>query len=235
MKLKVIITGAQGLVGEGVLLQCLENPLIGEVLNVGRWSAGIEHEKLKELLVPDLVNLDAHEDSLTGYHACFYCARIIPSGLDDELYAKFVIEPALSFASRLLILNPNMVLSFLSKYDGKSSKAGSGKINFMVESALSKIIFRKVFFFRTRLVLPTSRQRNVFFLARLLAYVYPILKLILPSAINNTKEIGLAMINTLITDCAKRKLTPREIRILAVKDAPIDDKTKPFIYLAEEN
>ena len=234
MKLKVIITGAQGLVGQGVLLKCLESQVISEVLSVGRWPAGIKHPKLKELIVGDLLELDEYEDVLTGYHACFYCARIIPLGLDNELYAKFEIEPALSFTSRLLVLNPNMVLSFLSKYNGKDNKSGYGKINHMVEAALAKIIFRKVFFFRTRTVVPIPKQNNVFFLFRLLAYSYPILKLVAPNKVNTSGEIGAAMINSLITECEKRKLGAREIRSLAAKNVALDSQKDPFIHLVQE-
>jgi hypothetical protein len=218
MKLKVIITGAHGFIGEGVLLKCLENENIVEVLSVGRWTCGIKHPKLKELIVSDLIDIDNHEESLVGYHACFYCSRIIPATFEDNLYAKFAIEPALSFAARLLILNPNLVFSFLSKHSNLD-KNDKVKIDGMVESALGKLAFRKMFFFRVHTVIPKPCQLHINLLQRLLAYAYPLLKTIMPGKVNTSEEIGLAMINALFTDVSESEISVEDIRTLAAKIA----------------
>ncbi|WAC42528.1 hypothetical protein [Pedobacter sp. SL55] len=216
MKLKVIITGGNGLVGQGVLLKCLESDEISEVLLVGRWSSDITHPKLTELIIPDLLDLDCYEHLLVGYHACFYCSRIVPVEADEESYSKFTTHTALGFASQILVLNPNIVFCFLSR-----SKATDGKLTAdaktacMVEAALSKLIFRKLFFFRTNLVAPLARQRNLSFWQRLLAFGYPLLKFLVPNRINTSAEVGLAMIRALITETERRALGAREIRALA--------------------
>lgn len=215
MKLKVIITGGNGLVGQGVLLKCLESDEISEVLLVGRWSSEIKHAKLTELIITDLLDLEAHEHLLVGYHACFYCSRIVPAELDDESYSKFATDTALGFASQILVLNPNIVFCFLSRSKATEGKITDAKIDCMVEAALSKLIFRKLFFFRTNLVAPFASQRNVSFLQRLLAFCYPLLKFLVPSKINTSAEVGLAMINTLVTESERRALNVREIRALA--------------------
>lgn len=218
MKLKVIITGAHSFVGEGVLLKCLENDHIVEVLSVGRWTCGLTHPKLKELIVSDLVDIDNHDERLVGYHACFYCSRIIPTTLDDNLYAKFAIEPALSFAARILILNPNLVFSFLSKHSN-FDKEDKVTIDGMVESALGKLAFRKMFFFRVHTVVPKPSQLHVNFIHRLLAYAYPLLKVLMPGKINTSEEVGLAMINALFADVDESEISVKDIRTLAAKTA----------------
>ncbi|MFN0254970.1 Rossmann-fold NAD(P)-binding domain-containing protein [Pedobacter ureilyticus] len=215
MKLKVMITGANGLVGHGVLLKCLESEDIGEVLLIGRWSSGIKHTKLTELVVPDLLDLDAHEHLLIGYHACFYCSRVVPAEIDDESYSQFAMDTALGFATQMLVLNPNIVFCFLSRSKGEGKISEDAKITCMIEAALSKLIFRRLFFFRTNLVAPLTSQKNINFSQRLLALAYPLLKFLMPNKINTTSEVGLAMINTLVTDCERQALGAREIRALA--------------------
>ena len=230
MKLKVIVTGAQGLVGEGVLLKCLESSAIGEVLSVGRWTCGIKHVKLKELILPDLVDIDDYEKQLTGYHACFYCSRIIPAGLDDDLYAKFAIDPALSFASRLLILNPNIVFNFLSRYRNGTIHHKETKIDGMIESALSKLTFRKLFFFRSNLIAPMAKQNNVYFFSKVLSFSLPLLRLIIPNKINTSSEVGLAMINILLMDVKKNQLEVKDIRALAKNVIVANAENKVFAF-----
>jgi len=216
MKLKVIITGANGIVGHGVLLKCLESEEISEVMLVGRWPSGIEHSKLTELIVPDLLELDAYEHLLIGYHACFYCSRMIPAEVDDESYSQFAMDTALGFATQMLVLNPNIVFCFLSRSQGEGKISEDEKITCMIEAALSKLIFRRLFFFRTNLVAPLTTQKNVNFSQRLMALSYPVLKFLMPNKINTTAEVGLAMIKTLVTECERRTLDAREIRALAL-------------------
>ena len=73
-KMKIILTGATGMIGEGVLLACLDHPKISEILMVTRRASAVKHPKLFELIVDDFTDLAAHSDKLTGFHVCFYCA-----------------------------------------------------------------------------------------------------------------------------------------------------------------
>src|SRR5687768_16719532 len=99
--LKVILTGATGMVGEGVLLECLENPAVEQVLSVSRRACGREHAKLCELLVPDFRELGAVEAELVGYDACFYCAGISSLGMTEADYAVITYDTPVAFASML--------------------------------------------------------------------------------------------------------------------------------------
>src|SRR5690349_6033908 len=98
MGLKIIITGATGMVGEGVLLECLENPEVEKVLIVNRRHYNLEHKKLEELIVPDFFHLEKVEDRLTGYDACFYCAGISAVGMKEAEYNRITYDTTLHFA-----------------------------------------------------------------------------------------------------------------------------------------
>src|SRR6202165_5114313 len=97
-KLKVIITGATGMVGEGVLLECLEHPAIEQVLMVNRKSYSAKHPKLKECLVPDFLDLSGCTDQLTGYDACFYCAGVSSAGMSESDYSHITYDITIHFA-----------------------------------------------------------------------------------------------------------------------------------------
>lgn len=124
--IKIILTGATGMVGEGVLLECLENPNISEVLSVSRKPSGKKHAKLKEYLVSDFLNIDVNDENLKGYDACFFCAGISSVGMSEEDYTKITYDTTLHFAKVLLNLNPEMVFNYVS--GASTDKTESGKL-----------------------------------------------------------------------------------------------------------
>jgi nucleoside-diphosphate-sugar epimerase len=124
MKLKIILTGATGMVGEGVLLECLNHPEVEQVLMVNRKHLDTTHPKLKELLLPNFMNLDAVEEELKGYNACFFCAGISSAGLNEEQYTHITYDITMHFAQSLVKLNPGMVFNFISGSHTDSSEKG---------------------------------------------------------------------------------------------------------------
>ena len=114
-KLKIIITGTTGMVGEGVLLECLQNEMISEILIVNRKHYDLSHPKLKELLIKDFTKIEnSNLDKLKGFDACFYCAGISSIGMKEEQYNHITFDITVSFAQTLLNLNPNFVFHFVS-------------------------------------------------------------------------------------------------------------------------
>src|SRR4051812_32685213 len=111
-QMKVIITGATGMVGEGVLLECLQNDKVSEVLIVNRRHYELEHPKLKQLLLPDFFKIEDFKEQLSGYDACFYCAGVSSIGMKEDQYTKITYDTTLHFAKVLLSINPNMVFTF---------------------------------------------------------------------------------------------------------------------------
>lgn len=233
MQYKVIITGAHGFIGEGVLLQCLENAAIVEVLLISRWPSEMKHAKIKELIIPDFLELEEYFEELTGYDACFYCAEAPVASLDERIYAHFAIDITLSLASRLLLLNPNIVFSFVSKRDVDHTEIGkvmSDRVIGKIENALSKLIFRKLYFFRVGLVIPLKFQKNKGLFNKMLYGFYPFLKLVIPNKINSTKEIGSAMINVLVNKYPETVLKEKDIRILAADKQELSPIGNTLIY-----
>jgi nucleoside-diphosphate-sugar epimerase len=108
-KLRIIITGATGMVGEGVLLECLEHPAVGQVLMVNRKHFAASHPKLEECLVPDFLALDGFTSRLTSYDACFYCAGVSSRGMSEEDYSHITYDVTTYFARKLASLNPQMI------------------------------------------------------------------------------------------------------------------------------
>src|SRR5258706_7717074 len=111
--MKVIITGSTGLVGEGVMFECLGHPDIKQVLMVNRKQNPVKHQKLKELIVPDFLKLDEFTEQLTGYDACFYCAGISSNGMNEQQYSLITYDTTMHFANKLAGLNPGMIFNHI--------------------------------------------------------------------------------------------------------------------------
>src|SRR6185312_2738697 len=123
--LKVIITGATGMVGEGVLFECLQNPKVSEVLIVNRRHYNMQHAKLKELIVSDFLQLDNYTDKIAGYDACFFCAGISSVGMKEDKFRHIIYDTTLAFAQSLLKVNNSMVFTYVSGAHTDSSEQGS--------------------------------------------------------------------------------------------------------------
>jgi uncharacterized protein YbjT (DUF2867 family) len=216
--MKVILTGATGLVGEGVLLACLEHPEITQVLAVSRRSYGMDHPKLKECIVSDFFNLDAVASQLSGYDACFYCAGISSRGMSEADYSHITYDTTLYFATKLLSLNPAMIFSHVSGGHTDGSEKGKimwARVKGKAENALMKLAFKKVYNFRPGFMKPTPGQKNVKGYYRVISSLSPLLKLLFPGQICTMREVGLAMINSVLKGYPKQILEIKDIKALA--------------------
>ncbi|MGA7351144.1 MAG: NAD-dependent epimerase/dehydratase family protein, partial [Acidobacteriaceae bacterium] len=149
--MKVIITGATGMVGEGVMLECLENPAVDEVLLVSRRPYGASFPKLKECIVPDFMQLDAAVDQLKGYDACFFCAGVSSIGKSEADYTRITYDTTLHFAETVARVNPKMVFVYVSGMGTDSTEKGRmmwARVKGRTENALSRVGFRAVYSFR---------------------------------------------------------------------------------------
>jgi uncharacterized protein YbjT (DUF2867 family) len=194
--MKVIITGVTGMVGEGVLLACLEDPEVASVLAVARKPSGHTHPKLKELLVPDFARLDGLEAGFTGYDACFYCAGVSSVGMSEADYTRVTYDTALAFARTLAELNPGMVMNHVS--GAGTDGTGKGRVMWArvkgrAETALAQLPFKRVHNYRPGLMLPMAGQQHVKRSFRLLLGFAPLLALVFP--VLTLKQVARAMIN----------------------------------------
>ena len=217
-RLRVMITGATGMVGEGVLLECLEHPAIEQVLIVNRKPYPVKHPKLSELIVPDFLHLDSFADRLTGYNACFYCAGVSSAGMSEADYTRITYDITIHFAETLVSLNPQMVFDFVSGSLTDSTEKGRvmwARVKGRTENALMKLGFPNVYNFRPGFMKPTPGQRNVKWYYGFIGWLYPVLRALLPNQVSTMKDVGLAMINSVLKGYPKSVLEIEDINLLA--------------------
>lgn len=215
--LRVVLTGATGMVGEGVLLECLANPAVEHVLVLGRRACGHTHAKLTEVLVPDFFSLQNIEAQLAGFNACFYCAGISSAGMSEADYTRVTYDTPLHVAQTLVRLNPQMVMCHVSGSHTDGTEQGRvmwARVKGRAENALMKLPFAGVFNFRPGLMKPTEGQHNVKTLFRVLLVLTPVMALFFPAC--TIREVALAMIHVATRGASKQVLEVADLRALAV-------------------
>lgn len=218
MEFKVIITGATGMVGEGVLLECLAHPQITAVMAIGRRPSGIAHPKLKECIVSDFMHINSIEEQLKGYDACFYCAGISSNGLSEQAYTHITYDTTLHFAETLLKLNPNMVFGHISGSSTDSSETGKvmwARVKGKIENALIRLPFKSVYNFRPGFMKPVAGQKNVKGAYKIVVWLFPLLLVLFPKKGNTISELAQAMINSVLKGYNKSILEVSDIKFLA--------------------
>jgi uncharacterized protein YbjT (DUF2867 family) len=219
-KVKAIITGATGMVGEGVLHECLHHPLVESVLVINRKLCGVSHPKLKEIIHADFFNLSSIESQLSGYNACFFCAGVSSVGMKEPEYAKITYDLTMSFAQTLCKLNPDMTFCYVSGAGTDSTEKGRmmwARVKGKTENDLFKQPFKAVFAFRPAIMQPTKGLKNALPAYKYLSWLFPIFRPIFPNYFGTLKDVGLEMINCVIFGFDKKVLEARDIAELAKK------------------
>ena len=214
--MKVIVTGATGMVGEGVLLECLVNAAVEKVLSVARKPCGHTHAKLEECLVADFRKLEAVEQRLTGYDACFYCAGVSSVGMSESEYTVATYDTPVAFSTTLARLNPNMVLVYVSGAHTDGSEQGKvmwARVKGRAENALARLGFRAVYNFRPGLMKPAPGQKNLKRVYRVMLPLLPVMRLFLPALTLN--DVAKAMIRCVQSGAPKPVLEIADIAALA--------------------
>lgn len=194
--MKIILTGATGMVGEGVLLTCLEHPLVTEILIVGRRHFELQHPKLKELIVPDFMQIGKFSDQLQGYDACFFCAGVSSIGMKEEKYTQITFTTTLRFAQTLALINPDMVFDYVTGRHTDSTEKGRimwARVKGKTENALQQLPFRGQYNFRPGFMKPVKGQKNVKSFFKPLILIFPLL---FPKKSLTLQQVGLAMIHS---------------------------------------
>lgn len=194
--MRVIITGTTGMVGEGVLLECLDHPEITEVLSVSRKPAEITHPKLKEYLVADFLSLKENDEMLKGYDACFFCSGVSSVGMKEEEYRRVTYDTTMNFA-KAVTPDPQMSFVYVSGGGTDSSEKGPmawARIKGKTENDLMKLPFRQAFGFRIGFLIPNPRQKRVLKYYNYVSWLLPVIKLVFPNIITTMKQVAEAMI-----------------------------------------
>ena len=199
MKLRVIVTGATGMVGEGVLLECLNSPEVEQVLSISRRPSGHQHPKLRELLHENFLDLAPIADQLTGYNACFFCLGVSSVGVKEPEYRRFTYELTLHFAQTLLARNgPDLTFCYVSGAgtdDTLRSRQMWARVKGETENELRQLGFRQAFMFRPGFLRATPGQRHVLSYYKYFGWLYPVVRGLAPKFASTLVELGRAMLH----------------------------------------
>lgn len=196
--MKVIITGSTGMVGEGVLHECLMHPKVKNVLVINRRESNVKHQKLKEIIHKDFSDFSQIQNELVGYDAAFLCMGVSSIGMKEDKYKYLTYNLTMSLAKPLADLNSNFTLIYVSGAGTDSSEQGKSmwaRIKGKTENDLIKMPFKNVYAFRPGGITPTPGLKNTFTILKLMKPILPLLRRLLPKMICSLKEVGLAMIN----------------------------------------
>ncbi len=212
--LRVIVTGATGMVGEGVLHECLRHPTVELVLVIGRKPCGVQHPKLTEIIHGDLSDIAPLKERLTGFNACFFCAGVSSVGLSEAEYTKITYTLTLNFARTLASVNPDVTFCYVSGSGTNSSeKSGSmwARVKGKTENDLFTLPFKRVFAFRPGYMHPTPGLKNTLSFVKYVSWLYPIIRALTSNIASTLAEVGVAMIHVAQNGAEKRVLEVRDI------------------------
>lgn len=219
--MNILIYGATGMVGQGVLRECLLAPDVHLVQTIGRTPTGLQHPKLKEMQLRDLTSYAPFEDQLSGFDACFFCLGVSSAGMTEKDYERITYSTTLAAGETLSRLNPQMTFIYVSGAGTDSSERGKSmwaRIKGRTENALLRLPFKAAYMFRPGLIEPVHGARSktavyrVFY--NLTGPLLPLLRRIFPNHVLTTQEIGLAMLYAARYGAPKPILEARDIRAL---------------------
>jgi nucleoside-diphosphate-sugar epimerase len=217
MTISTIITGASGMVGEGVLLECLADPRVDRVLVITRKPSGVTHPKLRELIHADFDDLAPIQSQLAGYDACFFCLGVSSLGMSEADYARVTRDLTLNFGRTLARLNPDMAFCYVTGKSTDSTEHGKvmwARVKGATENELLRL-FRRGVMFRPGMMRATPGQKNLKGWYSAIAWIYPIGRALAPGSFCTLREVGQAMINAAATGSPKKVLEVRDIVALA--------------------
>ena len=220
--MNILLFGATGMVGQGVLRECLLDPSVQLVGTIGRTATGQQNPKLREIVLKDLSNYAPIEEKLTGLDACFFCLGISASGMTEDAYERITYGITIAAAETLSRLNPRMVFIYVSGAGTDSSEKGRlmwARVKGKTENALLRMPFAAAYMFRPGFIEPahgeisrTKLYRTLFVIAKPLL---PLLRAIFPNQILTTHQIARAMLNLVTRAYPKHILEIQDIRAVS--------------------
>jgi uncharacterized protein YbjT (DUF2867 family) len=217
----VLIFGATGMVGQGVLRECLAAADVGKVLTVGRTPTGVRHPKLQELVHAEMWDYANVEDDLKDFDACFFCIGVTSSTMNEEQYTHLTYDLTMAVASTLARLNPRMVFVYVSGAGADNSETSRvmwQRVRGKTENALLKLPFRGVYIFRPGMIQPVgvkSKTTAYRWFYALTKPLLPLLRAMLPDQILSTPQVGQAMLAAVRNGAQKRVLESPDINALS--------------------
>jgi hypothetical protein len=215
--MNIIITGTTGMIGEGILLECLNDERISAILSVSRKPIGKNHPKLKEYIVSDFLSLQEGDENLKGYDACFFCAGISSIGISPADYERISYNTTLQFA-KAVGPNPNMSFIYVSGSGTDSTEKGRirwARVKGKTENDLMKLPFKQAFGFRIGIVEIAKGQTHVLPFYKYVSWLIPVLKIVSPNILNTMKQVANTMIVVSSTGFPKNIIHIKDIHRLS--------------------
>jgi len=219
---RVILFGATGMIGQGVLRECLLDPRVENVLSIGRKAIGVSHAKFREIVHTDLLDYSAIAPQLIGFDACFFCLGVTSAGTDPAQYERITYGIPLAAAQTLVRTSANMTFVYVSGAGTDSSERGRtrwARVKGQAENAILRLGFRATYMFRPGFIQPLhgirSRTKSYRVFYTLTAPILPVLRLIVPSSILTTEQIARAMITVAEVGAPKQILESADIFLLS--------------------
>lgn len=220
--MNVLLFGATGMIGQGVLRECLNDPDVREVAIVVRAATALEHPKLREIVAPDFWNYSAIEAELSGFEACFFCLGVSSVGMSEAEYERITYGITLAAAQTLARLNSGMTFIYVSGVGTDSSEQGRvawARVKGRTENALLRLPFKAAYMFRPGAVEPLhgiKPKSRVYRIAyAVLRPLLPLLRPLFGDSLLTTEQIGRAMLAAARRGAPVKVLEPRDIRALA--------------------
>jgi uncharacterized protein YbjT (DUF2867 family) len=222
--MKVVLFGGTGMIGAGVLMECLVDSRVQTVLSISRSATGLKHPKLRELIRSDFTKFSDIKSELTGLNACFFCLGISSAGMTEAAYQLVTYDLTIAAAETLASASPGIVLVFVTGIGTDSTETSRvmwARVKGRTENALLAMPGIKAYMFRPGFIQPMKGIRSKTGLYRafyaIMSPLYPILKRVFPAHITNTEQVGHAMIAVAANGYSKRILETRDINAVAAR------------------
>jgi uncharacterized protein YbjT (DUF2867 family) len=219
--MKIILFGATGMVGQGALLECLDDPEVERVLAVVRRPTGKTHEKLEELVVKDFTNYSDVEDRLRGYDACLFCLGVSAVGMTEAEYRRVTYDYTLAAAQTLARLNPDLTFCYVSGSGTDSTEKGRqmwARVKGKVENDVLALPLGAAYMFRPGYIQPVRGVVSSIGLYRSIyaavGWAYPLLAKVFPRSLLTSSSLGRALLEAAKHGAPKRVLEAADINAL---------------------
>lgn len=220
--MKIILFGASGMVGQGVLRECLLDPIVESVLSVGRSKTGQTHTKLREIEKKDFFKFESIQDLLIGYDACFFTLGTSAFGKTEQEYSRITFDITIAAATILAKNNPQMVFTYVTGAGCDSTEQGKmmwARVKGKTENTLLKLPFKAAYMFRPGMIRPMhgikSKTKLYQFFLDVFGPILPLLQRLFPKQITTTELLGVAMLNSVRHGYSKSILETNDIYTLA--------------------
>lgn len=199
---RLILTGATGMVGEGVLNACIESEAVASVLVVTRRPTDVTHPKVKEIIHQDFFDLTPIREELDGYDGCLFCLGVTSVGKTQASYTKLTYDLTMQFAKTLCVINTDMCFCYISgKGTDRTEKSAImwARVKGKTENDLDRLPFKKVFCFRPSFIRPTPGNRHTLKFYKYISWLFPVLRKCFPGSFCRLEELATAMIQAVFS------------------------------------